>query len=846
VVDSAGFVYVLYGCNIQKFDSDGTVISKWVTRCGSGDGEFSGQRIAVDDTGFVYVADRYRNRIQKFTSDGVFISKWGNSGSGDGQFYSPKGITGDDTGFVYVVDTDNQRIQKFTSDGTFITKWGIHCEGDGHFCDPLGIAVDATGFAYVVDSDLQIQKFTSDGTFITKWGINTSIDDDGAWILKGIAVDGAGFVYVAEIWNSRIQKFTSDGTFINKWGTKGSEDGQLYYPYGIAVDNSGSVYVADSENNRIQKFGSDGTFISKWEYGGGYSDGDFYHPYGIAVDSDGSFYVADDHRIQKFGSDGTFITKFGGFGSEPGLLSDQNDIYISPDGSVYVADSGNNRIQVFRKADKKASMSKAIIVAGGGPGDWNNLWDATQICANYAYRALTYQGYTKDTIYYLSHDTDLDLDSNGILDDVDAAATNANFKTAVTEWAKDAGSLFIYMVDHGGEGIFRMGATEVLYATEFDAWLDELQGIIPGNLVLVYDACSSGSFLSSLTPPPGKQRIFVSSAASDQEAIFATQGKTSFSFMFWASIFNGDSFYESFRDARKNVGLTYRQTPQIDANGNGIADEEADQIIARSLSIGNETKSAGDLPFIGSVSPPRTLTGKTSALIYAENVIDADGISRVWAVITPPDYSPGPPGTPVTDLPILDLKPAGNNRYEAIYEGFDRLGDYNIAIFASDRKSVMGLPEQTTFTQSKGTASGGRLAADFGSNGLYLYDGTSWKGVAGWDAESMTAWGSRLVADFGNKGIYIYDGASWTGITGWNPENTVAWGDRLAADFGSSGLYVYDGAAWRNIAGWDADRIMTWGDRLAADFGIHGIWVSDGASWTGLTAWNPDDMQGGF
>ena len=97
---------------------------------------------------------------------------------------------------------------------------------------------------------------------------------------------------------------------------------------------------------------------------------------------------------------------------------------------IYVADSGNKRIQAFRKASF-SSDSKAIVVAGGGPFPGNNLWEATQLSANFAYRTLTYQGFIKETIYYLTSDTDLDLDNNGALDDVDGDATNLNLRQAI-------------------------------------------------------------------------------------------------------------------------------------------------------------------------------------------------------------------------------------------------------------------------------------------------------------------------------------------------------------------------------------------------------------------------------
>jgi hypothetical protein len=73
-------------------------------------------------------------------------------------------------------------------------------------------------------------------------------------ILFGVAVDSAGYVYVADYYNNRIQKFSSTGTFLAKWGAYGNGDGQLKNPIGVAIDSAGYVYVSDYYNNRIQKF----------------------------------------------------------------------------------------------------------------------------------------------------------------------------------------------------------------------------------------------------------------------------------------------------------------------------------------------------------------------------------------------------------------------------------------------------------------------------------------------------------------------------------------------------------------------------------------------------------------
>jgi DNA-binding beta-propeller fold protein YncE len=78
-------------------------------------------------------------------------------------------------------------------------------------------------------------------------------------------------------------------------------------------------------------------FISKWGTEGT-GDGEFDWPSGVAMASDGSVYVADwrNSRIQKFTSEGVFVTKWGTYG-----------IAAAADGSVYVSDSGNRRIQKF-------------------------------------------------------------------------------------------------------------------------------------------------------------------------------------------------------------------------------------------------------------------------------------------------------------------------------------------------------------------------------------------------------------------------------------------------------------------------------------------------------------------
>lgn len=140
------------------------------------------------------------------------------------------------------------------------------------------------------------------------------------------------------------------------FGTEGSELGQFRRPRGIAVDPDGSLFVADTENHRIQHLDQSGNPIKVW---GNFADlaqgpapgGTFFEPWGIAVAPDGSVYVADtwNHRIQKFSPEGEFLNMWGTFGQaeRPDAFWGPRDVVVDPQGRVIVSDTGNKRIVIF-------------------------------------------------------------------------------------------------------------------------------------------------------------------------------------------------------------------------------------------------------------------------------------------------------------------------------------------------------------------------------------------------------------------------------------------------------------------------------------------------------------------
>src|SRR5215472_58426 len=152
----------------------------------------------------------------------------------------------------------------------------------------------------------------------------------------GLAVDSAGNIFVADTRNGRIEKFSPNGTFVKSIAVTA--------PNGIAIYRPGNIYVAEiGSKHRVQKLGPDGTFIGAWAPG-------LYGPRKIAIGPDDSIYVVDSgrNRIVKFSPDGELLATWGSAGSDDGQFKGLTSVAIDPTSNrVYVADPINKRIQIF-------------------------------------------------------------------------------------------------------------------------------------------------------------------------------------------------------------------------------------------------------------------------------------------------------------------------------------------------------------------------------------------------------------------------------------------------------------------------------------------------------------------
>jgi NHL repeat len=422
-VDVQGNVYVADSSNetIRRVTPAGvvTTLAGLAGSNGTNDGTGSAARfyfpegVAVDTNGNVYVSDSGNNAIRKVTAMGVVTTlagSAGTSGTNDGagsaaRFNQPSGIAVDSAGNVYVADTGSHTIRKVTSGGVVTTLAGLagsygSANGTGsaaRFNQPSGVAADTNGNVYVGDSgNYTIRKVTSGGVATTlagQAGVYGSADGTGSGARflfpKGVSVDAAGNVYVADYENYTIRKVTSAGvvtTLAGLAGSVGSADGtgsvaRFNYPQSVAADTNGNVYVADSGNYTVRKAALMGanwvvTTLAGVVGGPGSADGAgggarFANLFSVAVDSAGNVYVADrnNYTLRKATPAGV-VTTLAGLSGSSGSTDGTGSVarFFAPvsvavDGAsnVYVADYFNCTI---RKATPAGTNWAVTTLAG--------------------------------------------------------------------------------------------------------------------------------------------------------------------------------------------------------------------------------------------------------------------------------------------------------------------------------------------------------------------------------------------------------------------------------------------------------------------------------------------------
>ena len=343
------------------------------------------QGIAADRWGNLYLSDTDNHRVRKISTSGMIttIAGTGVAGfSGDGgpaaaaQLNLPYGLAADLAGYLYVADLGNDRVRRISPDGVITTAAGNGnrgSSGDGgaatgaQLLTPRNVAVDAAGNLYFSEFEgHRVRKVTPDGKISTVAGTGVAgLRGDGALAVSaqlafpaGLAVDRLGALYIADSQNQRVRKILAGGVISTVVG--GSPSTALLTPLAIAVDAAGTLYVADA-SNIVRSY----TVAGAWTNlagtgqagfagdGGPPASAQLTVPHDLAVDLNGALYIADGVRIRRVGNgkiqtvagDG-YVHAIGDGGlATDSLLSQPAAIALNGAGSLYIADTGTQRVR---------------------------------------------------------------------------------------------------------------------------------------------------------------------------------------------------------------------------------------------------------------------------------------------------------------------------------------------------------------------------------------------------------------------------------------------------------------------------------------------------------------------
>jgi uncharacterized protein (TIGR03437 family) len=384
-LDAAGSVFIAesrYG-RIRK------VSRGFITTAYSGGGSLpvlgTPTGLAIDASGAIYMADGYSGQILKLSANGIVLPI----------SIAARDLAVDIAGNLYAAR--GQYVWRFNTNGSATLMAGdgkFGYSGDGgaadmsHLYRPAGLAYDGQGNLYIADeTNCRIRMVTPAGkiTTIAGHGEGGALGDGGAatqatlFSPASVAVDAYGLVYIADTGSNRIRRITTDGmitTFAGTGTRNFSGDGNLARfasfdsPAAVLPDRFGNLYVSDTNNNRIRRISPDGNIVTIAGssqiagFGGDNSLAVFAQlnkPTALAFDRNGSLYIADtgNNRIRR-------LDKYGYISSLPIVdLRGPRGIAVDADDSVFISDTANQRI---RKWKPDGTLT---TVAGTGRADFD-------------------------------------------------------------------------------------------------------------------------------------------------------------------------------------------------------------------------------------------------------------------------------------------------------------------------------------------------------------------------------------------------------------------------------------------------------------------------------------------
>jgi len=358
-----GTLTLMAGTGVAGFSGDGTSALLGQLNAPAG--------LAVDSVGGLYVADSGNNRVRK-VYNGVIISVFTTPGP-TGLALDPSGtlyvaassyfgtvyqqipgissaidLAVDQVGDVYV--TSGPHLMEIPAGGIATTIAGSGASqnfgGDNgpataaQLNSPSSVAMDSSGNWYIADTaNNRIRMVTPAGLISTIAGtaqLNAP---------RGLAIHIFGNLYVADSGNHAVRKITPGGLITQVAA-------QLNNPVSVAADDQGSLYIADSGNNQIVKVTAAGSTSTLATIVG---------PLAVAVDPSGNVLVADATQVWNVTPAGVASTIITGLHSPTGIA-------FAPDGSLLIADTGANLIRQWSKSGSLNTIAGSGLAGLSGDG----------------------------------------------------------------------------------------------------------------------------------------------------------------------------------------------------------------------------------------------------------------------------------------------------------------------------------------------------------------------------------------------------------------------------------------------------------------------------------------------
>jgi|SRR5262245_2572372 len=249
--------------------------------------------------------------------------------------------------------------------------WGKRGVLDGDVVRPRAAVIDHDDRLWIVDFTARIQAYDLDGNYV---GPTFTTPDFRNGRPSGLGVTRDGKLIVCDSHYHCIRIYEPDGTEIKKFGGEiGNDPGQFGYVSDAVQDADGFFYVSEwGVSERITKLNADGKVVASWGRSGT-ADGEFNRIRALALGPDGLLYVADscNHRIQVFRTTGEWVKVIGSEGTGVGELYYPYDLAFGPNGNLYVVERGNHRVQKFSPAGVSLGVWGG---RGRKPGQFSDPW----------------------------------------------------------------------------------------------------------------------------------------------------------------------------------------------------------------------------------------------------------------------------------------------------------------------------------------------------------------------------------------------------------------------------------------------------------------------------------------